>query len=154
VVRVMPRPPYPRERTPGTHCTGGSLDPRAGLGMVLMRKITSPSRDSNPRAEIKLHILTLALDGGEWSASWPRPLYRRKITPSSHWIGGWLDPRTGLGVVPKRKIPSVCRYLNPRAKIKFQIFSSLALDGGEWLASWPSRFTPSQRAPGTHWIGG
>jgi hypothetical protein len=29
-----------------------------------------------------------------------------------------------------------------------------ALDGGEWPASRPGRFTPRERAPGTHWIGG
>jgi hypothetical protein len=29
-----------------------------------------------------------------------------------------------------------------------------ALDGGEWSASRPGRFTPGERAPGTHWIGG
>jgi hypothetical protein len=29
-----------------------------------------------------------------------------------------------------------------------------ALDGGVRSASSPSRFTPSERAPGTHWIGG
>jgi hypothetical protein len=28
------------------------------------------------------------------------------------------------------------------------------LDGGEWSASRPGRFTPKERAPGTHWIGG
>jgi hypothetical protein len=28
-----------------------------------------------------------------------------------------------------------------------------ALDGGEWSASRPGRFTPWERAPGTHWIG-
>jgi hypothetical protein len=28
------------------------------------------------------------------------------------------------------------------------------LDGGEWSASLPSHFTPRERAPGTHWIGG
>jgi hypothetical protein len=27
-------------------------------------------------------------------------------------------------------------------------------DGGEWSASRPGRFTPRERAPGTHWIGG
>jgi hypothetical protein len=30
---------------------------------------------------------------------------------------------------------------------------TLALDGGEWTASRPGRFTPRERAPGTHWIG-
>jgi hypothetical protein len=29
-----------------------------------------------------------------------------------------------------------------------------ALDWGEWSASRPSRFTPRERASGTHWIGG
>jgi hypothetical protein len=29
-----------------------------------------------------------------------------------------------------------------------------ALVLGEWSASCPGRFTPGERAPGTHWIGG
>jgi len=29
-----------------------------------------------------------------------------------------------------------------------------ALDEGEWSPSRPGRFTPTERAPGTHWIGG
>jgi hypothetical protein len=33
-------------------------------------------------------------------------------------------------------------------------FMTSALHGGEWSASSPSRFTPGERAPGTHWIGG
>jgi hypothetical protein len=28
-----------------------------------------------------------------------------------------------------------------------------ALDGGEWSDSRPGRFTPREKAPGTHWIG-
>jgi hypothetical protein len=31
---------------------------------------------------------------------------------------------------------------------------TLALDGSEWSASRPGRFTPRERAPGNHWIGG
>jgi len=31
---------------------------------------------------------------------------------------------------------------------------TLVLDGGEWSPSRPGRFTPKERAPGTHWIGG
>jgi hypothetical protein len=33
-------------------------------------------------------------------------------------------------------------------------FLTSALDGGEWSASHFGRFTPSERAPGSHWIGG
>jgi hypothetical protein len=29
-----------------------------------------------------------------------------------------------------------------------------AIGGGEWSASCPGRFTPRERAPGNHWIGG
>jgi hypothetical protein len=48
------------------------LGPRAGLDMVLKRKILSPCRDSKPRPKIKLHMFsTLVLDGGESSASRP-----------------------------------------------------------------------------------
>jgi hypothetical protein len=34
------------------------------------------------------------------------------------------------------------------------IFLTSALVGGEWLASLHGRFTPGEKAPGTHWIGG
>jgi hypothetical protein len=33
-------------------------------------------------------------------------------------------------------------------------FLTSAVDGAEWSASCPDRFTPGERAPGTHWIGG
>jgi len=33
-------------------------------------------------------------------------------------------------------------------------FLTSTLDGGEWSASRPGRFTLRERAPGTHWIGG
>jgi hypothetical protein len=32
-------------------------------------------------------------------------------------------------------------------------FLDLALVGGEWSTSRPGRFTPGERAPGTHWRG-
>jgi hypothetical protein len=34
------------------------------------------------------------------------------------------------------------------------IFLTSALAGGEWSASRPGRFTPGERGPGTHCIGG
>jgi hypothetical protein len=34
----------------------------------------------------------------------------------------------------------------------FALTSTLV--GGEWSASRPGRFTPGERTPGTHWIGG
>jgi hypothetical protein len=34
------------------------------------------------------------------------------------------------------------------------IFLILALGGGEWSASYLDHFTPGERPPNTHWIGG
>jgi hypothetical protein len=49
--------------------------------------------------DMQIHILlTSALVGGEWSASRPG-----RITPGTHLIGGWVDPRAGLDDVEKRK---------------------------------------------------
>jgi hypothetical protein len=39
---------YPRERTPGTHWTGGWVGPTAGLDAGARRKILCPCRGSNP----------------------------------------------------------------------------------------------------------
>jgi len=33
-------------------------------------------------------------------------------------------------------------------------FLTSELDGGEWSASRPGHFTPRERTPGTHWLGG
>jgi hypothetical protein len=42
--------------------------------------------------------------------------------------------------------------------VQIHIFLTSALAGGEWSASrtgrFTPRFTPGERAPGTHWIGG
>jgi hypothetical protein len=38
--------------------------------------------------------------------------------------------------------------------VKIHVFLTLALVGGEWLASCPCRFIRKEIAPGTHWIRG
>jgi hypothetical protein len=37
---------------------------------------------------------------------------------------------------------------------RIHVFLTSALLGDEWSASHPSRFTPEERAPGTHCVGG
>jgi hypothetical protein len=64
-----------------------------------------------------MQSLTAALDGGEWSASCPGLFTPREKTPGTHWIGGWVDPRAGLDMVSKRKIPSTCQESNPNHPI-------------------------------------
>jgi hypothetical protein len=52
-----------------------------------------------------MHVfLTSALVGGEWSASRPGRFKLGKMAPGTHWIWGWVSPRTGLDDVEKRKI--------------------------------------------------
>jgi len=51
--------------------------------------------------DVQLHIvLTSALGGGEWSASTPRPLYRREGAAGAHWIGDWVG-KVLMGFMPK-----------------------------------------------------
>jgi hypothetical protein len=59
-------------------------------------------------------FLTLALDGGEWSASHPGRFTSGERTPGTRWTGGCVDPRAGLDTVEKRKISCLCRESNPR----------------------------------------
>jgi hypothetical protein len=63
------------------------------------------------------YSLTSALDGGEWSTSRPGRFTPRERAPGTHWIGGWVGPRTVLDAVVKRKIPSPRRESNPRSLI-------------------------------------
>jgi hypothetical protein len=44
------------------------------------------------------------LDGGEWSALGPSRFTRGERAPGTHWTGGWVSPRAGVGAVQKRKI--------------------------------------------------
>jgi len=39
-------------------------------------------------------------------------------------------------------------------EVQLNLFLTSELDGGEWSASRPGRFTLRVRVPGTHWIGG
>jgi hypothetical protein len=53
--------------------------------------------------DIQTHIfLASALVGGEWSASCLGCFTSGERAPSTHWIGGWVDPRASLDDVEKR----------------------------------------------------
>ena len=57
--------------------------------------------------EGELHS-TSALDEGEWSAYRLDRLTPRYVNPSIHYLGGWVDPRTGMDNSEMRKIPFTC----------------------------------------------
>jgi hypothetical protein len=53
--------------------------------------------------ELELHaLLTLAVDGDEWSASRPDHFTPRERVPGVHWIGDWVGHRAGLDAVGNR----------------------------------------------------
>jgi hypothetical protein len=47
--------------------------------------------------------LDLGTLGVEWSVSRPGHLNPGERAPGTHWIGGWVDPRTGIEDMEKRK---------------------------------------------------
>jgi hypothetical protein len=60
-------------------------------------------------------FLNSSLDRDEWSASSPKPrqLYPRGKRPDTHWIGGCVGPRAGLGAMELRTISCLCQVTNP-----------------------------------------
>jgi hypothetical protein len=68
------------------------------------------------RVEVKLYaFLTLALDGAEWSASYPC-CFTLGDSPGTQWIGGWVDPRASLDMVAKKNILVPARNQTPLAQ--------------------------------------
>jgi hypothetical protein len=58
-------------------------------------------------------ILDVDTDGSEWTASRPCRFTSGERVPDTHWIGGWVGPRSGLNAVERRKIVHF-RESNPR----------------------------------------
>jgi hypothetical protein len=53
---------------------------------------------------VKIHVfLTPALVEYDWSASRPGRFTPDERAPDTHWIGGWVEPRTGLDDMERRK---------------------------------------------------
>jgi hypothetical protein len=46
------------------------------------------------------HSLTSALNGDEWSASRPGHFITGESVPGTHWIRGWVGPRSLPGLEP------------------------------------------------------
>jgi hypothetical protein len=64
--------------------------------------------------DIWIHVfLTLALVGGEWSASCPGCFTPSEIASSTRWIGGWVGLRTSLDDMEKILDPARTQTLTP-----------------------------------------
>jgi hypothetical protein len=71
------------------------------------------------------HYLTLAVGGGEWSASRPGRFTPREGGHGTHWLGDWVGHRAVLDTVVKRRIPSPFQESNSRTLIVQPIAYSL-----------------------------
>jgi hypothetical protein len=82
--------------------------------MKILCLIKYPSHEDVWRVEVEIHeFLTSSLDGGEWLVSSLSRFNRKKISPDTHWIGGWVGHRVGIDAVAKRRSPFPCRESDP-----------------------------------------
>jgi hypothetical protein len=53
--------------------------------------------------DVEIHIFLTSTLAGEWSASRPDRFTLWEKATGTHWIGGWVNPQTGLDNLEKRK---------------------------------------------------
>jgi hypothetical protein len=86
--------------------------------------------------DVYIHIfLTSALAGGEWSDS--RPC---RFTPGTHFIGGWVDPRSGLDNMEKRTLLPYrdSNSPTPGRAARSQSLYRQSYPGSIYIYDWPS----------------
>jgi hypothetical protein len=80
-------------------------------------------------------FLTSALAGGEQSDSCPGHFTPWERAPSTHWIGGWVDPRAGLDNVEKRKF-----FTLPGLGLELQLIGHPACSQSLYRLTIPAHF--------------
>jgi hypothetical protein len=87
----------PRERAPVTHWIGDWVGPRAGLDVVLRRKIPSPCRDLNPDHSARSPVLyhwAIPANGGKVKCKVvPVPFLTEHHAMKAYWGSGGVAPR-------------------------------------------------------------
>lgn len=87
------------------------MTPSIPIHMVNLSSVTvnahlsliTPQRNAGGVNVQVYSFLTIAQDGHKWSTSWSG-----RFASATHWIGGWVVPRTRLDVL--RKIKLSCTY--------------------------------------------
>jgi hypothetical protein len=88
------------------HCGGNPVTNCLSYGVALLSMYWG--------VEVVLHtFLTLAIDQGEWSASWPCCFNAQKTACGKHHEGHWVGSTAGLHGTEKRKISCPCLEFEP-----------------------------------------
>jgi hypothetical protein len=83
------------------------------IGVLLNFRIT---QDDILTVDVQTHVvLTSTLAVGERSAPRPSRFTSGETAPVTHWIGGWVGPRTDLDDVKKIIIPTGTRTPTPQS---------------------------------------
>jgi hypothetical protein len=83
------------------------------VSISLQSRYTSWRRLGGERVYSSYSFMNSALDGGGWSESRPgRVLSPGEDSPGTHWTGGWVGPRAGLGTEVRGKILYLYRGSN------------------------------------------
>lgn len=75
----------------------------------------------------------MALDGNRWPASQPGHFRPMETASGTHWMGGWVGPTVGIGILEKRKIAlsgksqSTIPWLSSPLPVRTTLKSSLHL---------------------------
>jgi hypothetical protein len=89
-----------------------------------------PWRHMEGKEEKLLLILNLGTRWGWVVSIMPRPRFTPgKITPGTHWIGGWVGPRAGLDAEARRKILCPCRGSKPDRPARSETLYCLSYRG-------------------------
>jgi hypothetical protein len=82
-------------------------------------------------------------------------VFLRKIQATNQGtnrITPMFSPRMYLLGTTRQIVPVLATKAYERVEVELRSFLTTAVDGGEWSAPGPSRFTPEVRGPATHWI--
>jgi hypothetical protein len=94
----------PGERTPGTHCTGGWVDPRAGLDTEARGKILCPRRGSNTDRPV---VQPVVRHYTAWAN--PAPGLLQDLTQFSSYLMWFIELSLILHSVRKCQQQKICQ---------------------------------------------
>jgi hypothetical protein len=162
VVSVTPRPRFsPGKRTPGTHCTGGWVGPRAGLDKETKGKILCPCQGSSPDRPVVQPVVRHYTAWANpahmgWSTCHKTASIQKQIYQL--YLKTCLKPLMPIvtNTVHKAVLLPPCRRQGGEEYASYSFLISALYDVCVCVVSVMPRpgLSPGKRTPGTHCTGG